>query len=187
MRTMERRDELVRLLRRRADWTVAGLARELEVSRRTVLRDLSALRDAGFDIDTFSGPGGGVRLNPTSVLVTSQLRASEVVALILSAEIARATKTVPFAAGAEIALTKIEQALPRADRCSYEHCGSGSWWVSRSGAKRSATSTRTWWRRSRRRSAPPASSPSPTATSKADALTDRSSPTVCSCANRSGT
>jgi predicted DNA-binding transcriptional regulator YafY len=117
MRTMDRRDQLLRLLRRRADWTAAGLAHELGVSRRTVLRDLGALREAGFDLATFSGPGGGVRLNPTSVMITSQLRASEVVALIVSAEIARAANTVPFAAGAEQALVKIEAALPasRAD------------------------------------------------------------------------
>ena len=101
MRIISRHDQLLRMLRRRADWTVAGLARELGVSRRTVLRDLGALREAGFDLDTFSGPGGGVRLNPASVMITSQLRTSEVVALIVSAEIARAAKTVPFAAGAQ--------------------------------------------------------------------------------------
>ena len=112
MRTMDRRDQLLQLLRRRADWTAAGLARELGVSRRTVLRDLGGLREAGFDLATFSGPGGGVRLNPTSIMITSQLRASEVVALIVSVEIARAAKTVPFAAGAQQALAKIEQALP---------------------------------------------------------------------------
>ena len=114
MRTMDRRDQLLRRLRRRADWTAAGLAHELGVSRRTVLRDLGALREAGFDLATFSGPGGGVRLNPTSVMITSQLRASEVVALIVSVEIARAAKTVPFTAGAQHALAKIEQALPAA-------------------------------------------------------------------------
>ncbi len=114
MRTMDRRDQLLRLLRRRADWTTAGLARELGVSRRTVLRDLGDLREAGFDLATFSGPGGGVRLNLASIMITSQLRASEVVALIVSAEIARAANTVPFAAGAEHALAKVEQALPGA-------------------------------------------------------------------------
>lgn len=114
MRTTDRRDQLVRALRRRADWTVAGLARELGVSRRTVLRDLGALREAGFDLDTFSGPGGGVRLNPTSVMITSQLRTTDVIALIVSVELARAATTVPFAAGAEHTLAKIEQALPAA-------------------------------------------------------------------------
>src|SRR6266516_6938643 len=114
MRTMDRRDRLLRLLRQRADWTAAGLARQLGVSRRTVLRDFGALREAGFDLATFSGPGGGVRLNPASIMITSQLRASEVVALIVSAELARAAKTVPFAAGAQPALGKIERALPAA-------------------------------------------------------------------------
>jgi predicted DNA-binding transcriptional regulator YafY len=109
MRIMDRHDQLLRLLRRRADWTVAGLARELAVSRRTVLRDLGALREAGFDLDTFSGPGGGVRLNPASVMITSQLRTSEVIA-----ELARAATTVPFAAGAQPTLDKIERALPAA-------------------------------------------------------------------------
>jgi predicted DNA-binding transcriptional regulator YafY len=112
MRPTDRHDRLLRMLRRRADWTVAELAGELGVSRRTVLRDLGVLREAGFDLATFSGPGGGVRLNPTSIMVSSQLRTSEVIALILSVEIARAAGTVPFAAGAEHALAKIEQALP---------------------------------------------------------------------------
>jgi predicted DNA-binding transcriptional regulator YafY len=89
MRVRGRHDQLVRLLRRRADWTVAGLAGELGVSRRTVLRDLGALRDDGFELDTFSGPGGGVRLNPASVMLTSRLGTSEVIALIVSVEIAR--------------------------------------------------------------------------------------------------
>jgi len=112
MRTADRREQLLRLLRRRTDWTIAELAERLEASRRTILRDISALRDGGFDLDTFSGPGGGVRLNPTSVMITSQLRTDEVVALVLSVAIARAAQTVPFAAEAEHALAKIEQALP---------------------------------------------------------------------------
>jgi predicted DNA-binding transcriptional regulator YafY len=114
MRPRDRHDALLRMLRRRADWTVAELARELGVSRRTVLRDLGALREEGFDIATMPGPGGGVRLNPTSVMITSQLRSTEVVALIVSAEIARAARTVPFAGGVQRALDKIERALPAA-------------------------------------------------------------------------
>jgi predicted DNA-binding transcriptional regulator YafY len=122
MGTGDRREQLLRLLRRRADWTVAELAERLEVSRRTILRDISALRDAGFDLDTLSGPGGGVRLNPTSVMLSSQLRTDEVVALILSVAIARAAQTVPFAAEAEPALAKIEQALPPARADELRAC-----------------------------------------------------------------
>lgn len=122
MRTVDRREQLLRLLRRRADWTVGALAERLEVSRRTILRDLSALRDIGFDLVTFSGPGGGVRLDPTSVMITSQLRTDEVVALVLSVGIARAARTVPFAAEAERALTKIEQSLPPARANELRAC-----------------------------------------------------------------
>jgi predicted DNA-binding transcriptional regulator YafY len=122
MGAADRRQDLLRLLRRRADWTTAELADELDVSRRTILRDLNALRGAGFDLATYSGPGGRVRLNPTSVLVTSQLRTDEVVALILSVAIARAARTVPFAAEAEGALSKIEQALPPARADELRAC-----------------------------------------------------------------
>jgi len=42
--------------------TTSALAERLEVSRRTVLRDLEALGGAGIPIVTFAGPGGGVEL-----------------------------------------------------------------------------------------------------------------------------
>ena len=91
---------------------IDDLAYELDVSRRTVLRDLNHLRDRGFDIRGMSGPGGGVHLEATWVLITSHLDTDEVVALILSVAVTRATTWVPFAAGAERALSKIEAALP---------------------------------------------------------------------------
>jgi len=109
----ERSDALLRLLRRRADWTTDSLAEALAVSRRTILRDLSRLRDRGFVVRATSGPGGGVQLDPSSVLLSSQLATRDVVALILTIAVARATPSVPFAAGAERALAKIENALPR--------------------------------------------------------------------------
>jgi predicted DNA-binding transcriptional regulator YafY len=120
--TVDRREHLLRLLRSRADWTVGALAERLDVSRRTILRDITALRDRGFGLDTLPGPGGGVRLDPTSVMITSQLRADEVVALILSVAIARAARTVPFAAEAEPALNKIERSLPPARAIELRAC-----------------------------------------------------------------
>lgn len=112
MSVIERHDELIRLLRLRADWRTEDLARDLGVSTRTVLRDLDRLRDRGFVISSMSGPGGGVHLEPTSVLVTSQLAGEEVVALILSAAVAQAFPWMPFASGTESALAKIEASLP---------------------------------------------------------------------------
>lgn len=83
------------------------------MSRRTILRDVNHLRDRGFDISGMTGPGGGLHLEATSVMITSHLDTDEVVALILSVAIARATTWIPFADGAERALAKIEAALPK--------------------------------------------------------------------------
>lgn len=113
MNSLQRRDSLLRLLRRRGEWTIADLAHELGVSRRTVLRDLNHLRDRGFDISGMSGPGGGVQLKATSVMITSHLDTDEVVALILSVAISRAVTWIPFSLGADRALAKIEAALPQ--------------------------------------------------------------------------
>ncbi len=110
----EREERLLRLLRHRARCTVDGLADELGVSRRTILRDLQRLRDRGFGISAMTGPGGGVRLEPTSVMITSQLEGREVVALLLAAAIATASPGIPFLAAADTAIAKIEASLPEA-------------------------------------------------------------------------
>jgi predicted DNA-binding transcriptional regulator YafY len=76
MSSLERRETLVQLLRRRGDWTIDDLAYELGVSRRTILRDVNHLRERGFEISGMSGPGGGLHLEATSVLVTSISRST---------------------------------------------------------------------------------------------------------------
>ncbi len=108
----DRHDELLRLLRSRADWRAEELAERLEVSTRTILRDLNRLRDRGFEVSAMSGPGGGVHLEPSSVMVTSQLAGDDVVALVLSVAIAQSMPWMPFASGANDALAKIEASLP---------------------------------------------------------------------------
>ena len=86
MNSLARRDKLLMLLRRRGDWTVAELPHELRVSQRTVLRDVSHLRDRGFEISGMPGPGGGIHLEATSVMITSHLETDEVVAVIRNCE-----------------------------------------------------------------------------------------------------
>lgn len=54
---------LMTLLQTRGPLTTERLAEELEVSRRTVLRDLYALRVAGFPVCTTRGPAGGCSLD----------------------------------------------------------------------------------------------------------------------------
>lgn len=113
MSTRSRQDELVRLLRRRGSTTVACLTESLEISRRTALRDIADLREQGFVIRTTSGPGGGVYLDPTSILVSPKLSSSEVFALLISVAVLKETHSIPFAHLADTGLKKIEQSLPR--------------------------------------------------------------------------
>jgi predicted DNA-binding transcriptional regulator YafY len=94
--------------------TVPELARELGVSERTIFRDLNAIRARGFTVDGSAGRGGGIALDADSVLLSAQLGTSEVVALLLSAAVARATPWMPFASKADDAVAKLEGALPPA-------------------------------------------------------------------------
>ncbi|RYE44545.1 MAG: HTH domain-containing protein, partial [Hyphomicrobiales bacterium] len=59
-----RQDAIARSLRRNGMSTIAALAAEVGASRRTVLRDIGALRDEGFVIHAEPGRGGGLRLDP---------------------------------------------------------------------------------------------------------------------------
>lgn len=113
MSTKSRQDQLLRSLRRGGSSTVAQLSRDLGVSRRTVLRDIAALRDQGFALRSSAGPGGGVTLDPASVMVTAKLSGAEAFSLLISVAILQASQAMPFGQLAEAALHKIEQSLPR--------------------------------------------------------------------------
>lgn len=108
-----RHDAIVRTLRRNGSSTVDDLAQEAGVSRRTVLRDICALRDQGFVIHTESGRGGGVQLDPQSIQTTARLSVAEVFALLISVAAMRAAQSMPFSGLADAGLAKIEKALPR--------------------------------------------------------------------------
>lgn len=107
-----RHDAIIRTLRRTSVATVDELAVEVGVSRRTVLRDIGALRDQGFVIHSECGPGGGLQLDPRSVQTASQLSVVEVFALLISVATMRGARTFPFSQLADSGLAKIERALP---------------------------------------------------------------------------
>ncbi len=110
-----RQDAIVRSLRRKGTSTIEELAEEVGASRRTVLRDISALRDEGFVISSEPGRGGGLQLDPHSLQTTTRLSVTEVFALLISVASMRAAGYLPFAGLADAGLAKIEKALP-ADR-----------------------------------------------------------------------
>lgn len=107
-----RHDAIVRSLRRNGTATVADLADEVGASRRTVLRDISALRDEGFVIHSEPGRGGGLQLDPQSVQTTPRLTVAEVFALLISVASMPAAGNLPFSNLADAGLAKIEKALP---------------------------------------------------------------------------
>jgi predicted DNA-binding transcriptional regulator YafY len=74
---------LVLLLQARGHVTAAALARELEVSVRTVYRDLAALTAAGVPVLTESGPGGGCALLDGYRFPLRGLRPEEAEALLI--------------------------------------------------------------------------------------------------------
>src|SRR3989337_790766 len=59
MHSAERLLKLLGLLEGRIDWTADDLARRLEVTPRTVRRDITRLRDLGYPVEAMAGPGGG--------------------------------------------------------------------------------------------------------------------------------
>ncbi|QTD57311.1 helix-turn-helix transcriptional regulator [Parasphingorhabdus cellanae] len=107
-----RQDAIVRNLRRKSSSTVEELAEEVGASRRTVLRDIGALRDEGFVIHSEPGRGGGLQLDPQSLQTSARLSVAEVFALLISVASMRATGSLPFSGLADAGLAKIEKALP---------------------------------------------------------------------------
>ncbi|NJM83579.1 MAG: WYL domain-containing protein [Tabrizicola sp.] len=112
MNIRTRHDAIVRSLRRKGTSTVDELADEVGASRRTVLRDIGALRDQGFVIHSEPGRGGGLQLDPQSVQTTARLAVTEVFALLISVAAMRAAGNLPFSGLADSGLAKIEKALP---------------------------------------------------------------------------
>ncbi|WP_295893485.1 YafY family protein [uncultured Vibrio sp.] len=107
-----RQNTIVRSLRRNGTSTIAELAQEVGASRRTVLRDLNALREEGFVIHSEPGRGGGLQLDPRSIQTTVKLSVAEVFALLISVASMSAIGGLPFSGLADTGLAKIEQALP---------------------------------------------------------------------------
>jgi predicted DNA-binding transcriptional regulator YafY len=58
--TSSRLLQLLSLLQGRSDWPGNELAARLEVSGRTIRRDVDRLRNLGYPVESLSGPTGGM-------------------------------------------------------------------------------------------------------------------------------
>ncbi|MCU1343872.1 MAG: transcriptional regulator [Acidimicrobiia bacterium] len=75
---------LVLLVQREGGMTAAALARQLEVSERTIYRDVATLQASGIPLWTETGPGGGVRLVDGWTMKLDGLTGAEAGALFLA-------------------------------------------------------------------------------------------------------
>ncbi len=85
---LERLELLSSRLKSEEPLTVEILARELGVSRRTLFRDLSLLRERGLPVESDVGRGGGVRLDRSWGIGRLQLSYREAVELLVSLAVA---------------------------------------------------------------------------------------------------
>ncbi|PCG83048.1 transcriptional regulator [Streptomyces sp. WZ.A104] len=110
-KTSARLLSLLSLLQARRDWPGQALAERLEVSPRTVRRDVDRLRELGYPIVAFKGPDGGYRLDAGARLPPLLFDDDQAVALAVALRTAAATGAGIGEAAAR-ALTTVRQVMP---------------------------------------------------------------------------
>ncbi|MFF4422625.1 helix-turn-helix transcriptional regulator [Streptomyces sp. NPDC001549] len=108
---------LVLLLRRRGRLTADTLARELQVSTRTVLRDIEALSAAGVPVYAERGRHGGFELLPGFRTELTGLNHEEALAL-LAAGSGRGEQVFGLGSAHASAMRKVVDALPESHRAT---------------------------------------------------------------------
>ena len=104
--------ELLSLLQTRRDWAGAELADRLEVSRRTIRRDVERLRELGYPVESLTGPAGGYRLRAGTAMPPLLLDDEEAIAIAVGLSTAARASVTGIEEAAVRALVKIEQVLP---------------------------------------------------------------------------
>ncbi|AEF41478.1 helix-turn-helix transcriptional regulator [Hoyosella subflava] len=112
---------LVLLLRQRGQLSAATLARELEVSTRTVLRDIEALSAAGVPVYAERGRHGGFALLPGFQTELTGLNHDEALALLVAGS-RRGAQAFGLGPALVSAMHKVVDALPE----SYRDIASGA-------------------------------------------------------------
>lgn len=103
---------LLSLLQARHEWPGGELQDRLEVSARTVRRDVERLRDLGYPIDSVSGPAGGYKLRAGAAMPPLLLDDEEAVAVAIGLRTAARSAVSGIEETALRALVKLEQVLP---------------------------------------------------------------------------
>jgi predicted DNA-binding transcriptional regulator YafY len=110
--TSSRLLELLSLLQGRRDWPGDELAERLEVSGRTIRRDVERLRGLGYPVESIRGPAGGYRLLAGAAMPPLLLDDEEAIAIAVGLRTAARTSVTGIEETAVRALVKLEQVLP---------------------------------------------------------------------------
>lgn len=110
--TTERVLRLLGLLQRRSSWTSAELAAELDVTERSVRRDVERLRALGYPVHAAAGVGGGYRLGAGARMPPLLLDDEEATATAVSLRLAAGGTVAGAAEAALRALAKLDQMMP---------------------------------------------------------------------------
>lgn len=102
---------LLSLLQARRDWPGALLAERLDVSPRTVRRDVDRLRELGYPVEAVKGPDGGYRLGAGPELPPLLFDDEQAVALAIALQVA-ATSGAGIGEAAARALNTVRQVMP---------------------------------------------------------------------------
>jgi predicted DNA-binding transcriptional regulator YafY len=103
---------LLSLLQARRDWPGTLLADRLDISLRTVRRDVDRLRELGYPIAAIKGPDGGYRLSAGTELPPLLFDDEQAVALSIALQVAATTSGDGLAEAAGRALQTIRQVMP---------------------------------------------------------------------------
>ena len=105
--------QILLLLQNRGRLTCGTLAKELEVTRRTILRDVDALTEAGLPVVVIRGNQGGIELGFNYRTRLTGLAADEAEALaVLLAQPAPGLDQLGMRPAADRAVAKLVEALP---------------------------------------------------------------------------
>ena len=112
LETSARLLRLLSLLQTHRDWPGKDLSERLEVTPRTVRRDVERLRLLGYPVQARPGAGGGYRLGSGAVLPPLLLGDDEAVAIAVGLRSATLSGIAGIEETAVLALAKLEQVLP---------------------------------------------------------------------------
>jgi predicted DNA-binding transcriptional regulator YafY len=110
--TSSRLLQLLALLQARREWLGTELADRLEVSSRTIRRDVERLRDLGYPVQSTTGPAGGYRLAAGTAMPPLLLDDDEAIAIAVGLRTAARASVTGSEETAIRALVKLEQVLP---------------------------------------------------------------------------